>query len=102
MFGRPGPPRPLRNSEGFYAQGYVKPAKKLKLVGSYGESSLFQAPGEISPTLVRRNAATIGAAYYSLTDWMTLVAEYAHVQTHNNAGDGIDQNVFTAGTILFF
>lgn len=92
----------LRNSEGFYAQGSVKLLKKLKLVGSYGESSLFQAPGEFSPTLVRRNAATIGAAYYSLTDWLTLVAEYAHVQSHNNAGDGIDQNVFTAGTILFF
>ena len=92
----------LRDSEGFYAQGSVKLAKKLKLVGSYGESSLFQAPGEISPTLVRRNAATIGAAYYSLTDWMTLVGEYAHVQSHHHAGDGVDQNVFTAGTILFF
>ena len=28
------------------------------------------------------------------------MAEYAHVQAHN-AGDGIDRNVFTAGTILF-
>ncbi len=92
----------LRNSEGFYAQGSYKPVKKLKMVASYGESSLFQAPGENNPTLVRRNAATIGAGYYSLTDWLTLVAEYAHVQAHNNAGDGIDQNVFTAGTILFF
>ncbi len=102
MFDGLSPTGALRNSEGFYAQGYFKPAKKLKLVASYGESSLFQAPGEISPNLVRRNAATIGAAYYSLTDWMTLVAEYGHVQAHNNAGDGIDQNVFTAGTILFF
>jgi hypothetical protein len=92
----------LRDSEGFYAQGSFKPAPKLKLVASYGESSLFQATGEVDPLLVRRNAATIGAGYYSLTDWMTLVGEYAHVQAHNNAGAGIDQNVFTAGTILFF
>ncbi len=92
----------LRNSEGFYAQGSYKPVKKLKLVVSYGESSLYQAAGEDDPLLVRRNAATIGGAYYSLTDWLTLVGEYAHVQDHNNANQAVDQNVFTAGTILFF
>lgn len=92
----------LRDSEGFYAQGSFKPAPELKLVASYGESSLFQATGEVDPLLVRRNAASIGAGCYSLADWMTLVGGYAHGQAHNNAGAGIDQNVFTASTILFF
>ena len=47
-------------------------------MGSYGESSLYQAPGEFDPNLVRRNSSEVGAGYFTLTDWVTLVAEYAH------------------------
>ena len=42
----------LRDFEGLYAQGSFKPARTLKLVVGYGESSLYQAPGEDDPTLV--------------------------------------------------
>lgn len=92
-----------RDSEGFYAQASYKLTKKLKLVGSYGESSLYRAPGEVlNPNLVARNEAEIGAAYYSLTDWLTLVGEYAHTHSHAHGPVSNDANAFTGGGIIFF
>jgi predicted porin len=91
-----------RNSEGYYVQGSWKPIPKLKLVASYGESSLYRAEGEFNPFLVRRNEAWIGAAYYSLTEWLTLVGEYAHVASHSHGGTEANENTFSAGGIVFF
>ncbi|MFN1222478.1 hypothetical protein, partial [Enterococcus faecium] len=71
----------LRDSDGFYVQGFVKPTAKLKLVGSYGESSLYLANGEAASNLVRRNESEVVGAYYTLTDWLTLVGEYAHTSS---------------------
>ena len=92
----------LRDSEGLYVQGSWKPLPKLKLVASYGESSLNQAAGDIDPLLVRRNEAYIGAGYYSLTDWVTLVGEYAHQEDKSHGPNKASSDAFTAGAILFY
>ena len=92
----------LRDSEGGYIQASYKILPKFKLVGSYGQSSLFQAAGDIDPNLVRRNEAEIGALYYSLTDWVTLVGEYAHQESKSHGPLETTSNAFTAGAILFY
>ncbi|APH53752.1 putative secreted protein [Granulibacter bethesdensis] len=91
-----------RDSEGYYVQGTYNVTKKLKLVASYGQSNLNQAPGEINPDLIRTNEAAMGGVYYSLTDWMTLVGEYAYVQSKSHGDTALHSNNFTAGTMLFF
>lgn len=92
-----------RQSEGWYFQGSYKVTPKLKLVGSYGTSNLYRARNEVlNPDLVARNTAYIGAAYYSLTDWLTLVGEYAHTHSGSHGGITADANAFTAGGIIFF
>ena len=92
----------LRDSEGGYIQGTYKVLPKLKLAASYGESSLYRAAGDVDPSLVRRNEAYIGAAYYALTDWVTLVGEYAHEQSKSHGPLSVTSDAFTAGAILFY
>jgi predicted porin len=91
-----------RDSEGYYLQGSYNIVPKLKLVGSYGVSDLYQASGEADPDLVRRNESYIGAGYYTLTDWMTLVAEYAHTESKSHGPSATDDNTVSLGTIVFF
>ncbi|MBB2155138.1 porin [Gluconacetobacter diazotrophicus] len=91
-----------RDSEGYYVQGSYAFTKHFKLVGSYGVSNLYQAPGEDSSLLVRRNESEVGAGYYTLTDWLTLVAEYAHTQADAHGPDSARDNTVSAGAILFF
>jgi predicted porin len=92
-----------RDSEGYYIQGSWKPIPKLKLVASYGQSSLDLAPGDTNAELlVRRNAAWIGGAYYSLTDWLTLVGEYAYVTSQAQGGNQAIEHSFDVGTFLAF
>ncbi len=91
-----------RDSEGGYVQGSWNMTPKLKLVGSYGESSLYQAPGEVNPLLVRRNESEVGGLYYTLNPWMTLVGEYTHTMSYAHGGDQASDNTFALGTILMF
>ena len=91
-----------RDSEGYYVQGSVKPLPKLKLVASYGQSGLNQAPGENDPALVRINRAEIAGAYYSLTDWLTLVAEFSHTEARSHGTANSNANAVDAGGIVFF
>jgi len=92
-----------RDSEGFYVQGSYKVTPKLKLVASYGESSLYRVRSEVlNPSLVARNEAEIGGLYYSLTDWLTLVGEYAHTHSKAHGPASTDANAFTGGGIIFF
>ncbi|CAI9120006.1 porin family protein [Brytella acorum] len=91
-----------RDSEGYYVQMAYKILPKLKLVGSYGQSNLYQAPGEITPLLVRRNESEVGAAYYNLTDWLTLMAEYAHTTSLAHGPDHNKDNTISVGAAIFF
>ena len=92
----------LRDSEGGYVQAFWKPIPKLKLVGSYGESSLYLAPGEYNPTLVRRNESETGGAYYSWTQWLTLVGEYTHTDSKSHGPNQSSADSVSAGAILFY
>jgi hypothetical protein len=92
----------LRDSEGGYVQAFVKATAKLKLIASYGESSLYLAPGEYNPDLVRRNESETGGAYYSLTNWLTLVGEYTHTDSHSHGDPSSSANSVSAGAILFY
>jgi predicted porin len=91
-----------RDSEGYYVQGSYNITPKTKLVGSYGVSDLYQAPGEADPLLVRRNESEVGGVYYSLTAWMTLVGEYAHTDSHAHGGDSASDSTVSVGTIVMF
>jgi len=92
----------LRDSEGGYVQAFWKPIPKLKLVGSYGESSLYLAPGEYNPDLVRRNESETGGAYYSWTQWLTLVGEYTHTDSKAHGPYASSADSVSAGAILFY
>lgn len=91
-----------RASEGYYVQAMYNFTKKFKLVGSYGVSNLYQAPGESDSLLVRRNQSEVGAAYYSLTDWLNLVAEFAHTESAAHNSNRNSDNSGSAGVILLF
>lgn len=91
-----------RSSEGYYVQAMYNFTKKFKLVGSYGVSNLYQAPGENDSMLVRRNQSEVGAAYYSLTDWLNLVAEFAHTNSAAHSGNHNSDNSGSGGVILLF
>ncbi|GBQ93539.1 hypothetical protein AA23498_1761 [Acetobacter nitrogenifigens DSM 23921 = NBRC 105050] len=91
-----------RASEGYYVQFGYNFTKKFKLIGSYGASNLYRAPGDYSPSLVRRNESEIGAGYYALTDWLTLVAEYAHTRSAAHGPFKEDDSTISAGASIFF
>ncbi len=102
----------LRDSEGGYVQASVKATDKLKLVASYGESSLYLANGEAASEaalltdpaagLVRRNESETAGAYYSMTAWLTLVGEYTHTDSHAHGSNTSEANSVSAGAILFY
>jgi hypothetical protein len=92
----------FRDSEGGILQGSYKLTPKLKVAASYGVSNLYLADGEYNPDLVRRNDSEDGAVYYSLTDWVTLVGEYAHQEAKSHGPNETTSNAFTAGAILFY
>jgi hypothetical protein len=112
----------LRDSEGGYVQGFVKVTPKLKLIASYGVSDLYLANGEgsydtfvaspflpIEPSyinasqrLVRRNESETAGAYYSMTDWLTLVGEYTHTNSKSHGPNESQANSVSAGAILFY
>jgi predicted porin len=102
MFDGIGENGELRDSEGGYIQAMVKPTAKLKLVGSYGISALYLAPGEVNPDLVRRNEGEVGGVYYSWTDWLTMVGEFAHTNSKSHDGLNSAANSVSLGAILFY
>jgi hypothetical protein len=103
MFAGLSPEGDMRDSEGGYIQAMWKPIPKLKLVGSYGYSALFRAEGDdFDPNLVSRNEGEVGGVYYSLTDWVTLVGEYAHTDSKSHGPLANSANSLSAGAILFY
>ncbi|MDG6093656.1 porin [Acetobacter sp. AN02] len=91
-----------RNSEGYYLQLSYTIMKKLRLAGSYGQSNLYQAPGENTPSLVRRNESEVGALYYSVNDWLTLATEFAHSESAAHRPGRATDNTVSAGAMIFF
>jgi predicted porin len=111
----------LRDSEGGYIQAYVKPTDKLKIIGSYGVSSLYLASGEaaydsysyfndagqivtVNPTqgLVRRNESETAGVYYAFTPWLTGVGEYTHAESKSHGPDNTSANSVSLGAIVFY
>lgn len=99
-----------RSSEGYYVQGAYHFTKKFRLVGSYGVSNLYLASGENMAAesaagaagLVRRNQSEVGAAYYQLTDWLTVIGEYAHTSSSAHGGNKESDNTASGGVMLMF
>jgi hypothetical protein len=91
-----------RVSDGGYVQAAWKATPKLKLVASWGESALYRGPGDVNAALVSVNEAEIGAGYYSLTDWLTLVGEYAHTTSLSHGSAKANADAFTLGGIVFY
>jgi predicted porin len=95
-----------RDSEGGYLQATYK-FDRVKLGLSYGESRLKLTSGEkalgaSNSDLVKRNDATVGGVYYSLTKSITLVGEYTHVETKAFSGNSASEDTYALGGIIFF
>jgi len=90
-----------RKSNGFYAQGTME-FGKVTLAGSYGESNLDLADGEINPTLVSKNSSYVGQIRYGLTPWVTLITEYTHTMSDAHGENSAKSNTIATGAILFF
>ncbi len=92
-----------RSSNGFYVQGLAT-FGKVSLGASYGQSNLNLTRNETAAgnTLVRRNASYIGQARYSLTSWVTVIAEYTKTKSEAHNRNEADSDSLALGTILFF
>ncbi|MCH4023740.1 MAG: porin [Acetobacter sp.] len=91
-----------RNSEGYYVQVSYNPIKRLRIVGSYGVSNLYNATGDDNPLLIRRNEAEIGALYLKITDWLTLITEYEHSASAAHGPYHVTDNAVSGGAVLNF
>jgi predicted porin len=90
-----------RDSDGFLAQVTYK-FSDLKLGLNYGESNLDLAPGEAISDLVKTNSKYTLGAYYSLTENLTLLAEFTDVNAEAHSGVENDSNNFNIGAYLSF
>lgn len=90
-----------RDSDGFYAQGTYT-IGKLTVGGSYGESHLDLAPGEVNPTLLDTNSSWVGQFRYALTPWVTLISEYTRTRSRAHGGNRASSGTLATGAILFF
>lgn len=102
-----------RNSEGGYIQASLKATDKLKLIGSYGVSSLYLASGEGAywtalgqpdalADVVRRNESETVGVYYALTPWLTPLAEYTHAESKSHGTNDLSADSVSLGAILFY
>ena len=90
-----------RDSSGFYGQGTYT-IGKFTIGGSYGESRLKLATGEVNPTLLDKNSSWVGQMRYGLTPWLTLIGEYVHTKAEAQGPNEATSNALAAGAILFF
>lgn len=90
-----------RDSHGFYGQASLT-FGKFMVAGSYGESRLDLATGEVNPTLLYRNSSWVGQARYSLTSWVTLLGEYTATRSRAHGGNSASSDTLAIGSILFF
>lgn len=90
-----------RKSHGFYGQAMYT-LGKFSLGGSYGESRLGLAPGEVNPLLVDKNSAWVGQGRYQLTPWVTLIGEYIRTKSQAHGPNEANSDAVATGAILFF
>ena len=90
-----------RDSDGFLAQVTYK-LGDVKLGLNYGESNLDLAGGEVVSNLVESNKKYTLGAYYSLTENLTLIAEFSDVKAEAHNGVENDSSNFNLGAYLSF
>ena len=90
-----------RDSDGFLAQATYK-FGDFKVGVNYGESNLDLADGEAPSALVETNKKFTVGAYYSLTENLTLLAEYTDTKAEAHDGTENDSNNFNVGAYLSF
>jgi predicted porin len=90
-----------RDSDGFLAQATYK-FGDLKLGVNYGESNLDLADGELPSALVETNKKFTVGAYYSLTENLTLLAEFTDTKAESHNGIENDSSNFNLGAYLSF
>jgi predicted porin len=90
-----------RDSDGFLAQVTYK-LGDVKLGLNYGESNLDLAGGEVVSNLVETNKKYTAGAYYSLTENLTLIAEFSDVKAEAHNGVENDSSNFNLGAYLSF
>lgn len=90
-----------RDSDGFLAQVTYK-LGDVKLGLNYGESNLDLASGEIVSNLVETNKKYTLGAYYSLTENLTLLAEFTKVDAEAHSGVENESKNFNLGGYLSF
>lgn len=90
-----------RDSDGFLAQATYK-LGDVKLGINYGESNLDLAAGEAADDLVETNKKYTLGAYYSLTQNLTLLAEYTRVRAEAHNGIENESSNFNLGAYLSF
>lgn len=90
-----------RDSDGFLAQvTYKLGATKLGL--NYGESNLDLASGEAPSDLVETNKKYTVGVYHSLTEALTLLAEFTDTKAEAHNGIENDSSNFNIGAYLSF
>jgi predicted porin len=90
-----------RDSDGFLAQvTYKLGATKIGL--NYGESNLDLASGELASDLVETNKKYTVGVYHSLTEALTLLAEFTDTKAEAHNGIENDSNNFNIGAYLSF
>jgi predicted porin len=90
-----------RDSDGFLAQFTYK-FGDLKLGVNYGVSNLDLAEGEAASFLVETNEKYTVGAYYSLTENLTLLAEFTDTKAEAHNGAENDSSNFNIGAYLSF
>ncbi|HEX6994991.1 MAG TPA: porin [Gammaproteobacteria bacterium] len=90
-----------RDSDGFLAQ-LTWMFGDTKVGVNYGRSDLDLADGEAPSALVRRNEKVTFGAYHSLTENLTLLAEFTRVQAKAHNGTENESSNFNIGAFLSF
>jgi len=90
-----------RDSDGFLAQVTYK-FGDVKLGVNYGESNLDLASGELPSDLVKTNEKYTGGVYYSLTENLTLIAEFSNIKSTAHINIENESNNFNIGAYLSF
>jgi predicted porin len=90
-----------RDSDGFLAQVTYK-LGSTKIGLNYGQSNLDLASGELASDLVETNEKFTVGAYHSLTEALTLLAEFTDVKAESHNGIENDGSNFNIGAYLSF